>query len=209
MSEPKSGPAYRILTPRLVIRCYNPGDGILVDQAIKDNLDHLRKWIIWATGEPVTIHERIQYLRQCRASFDLDKDYTYGIFNLDESAFIGGTGLHTRLGPDAREIGYWIHKDFTRQGFATEVASALTKVAFEIDHVSRVEIHCDPRNTYSAAIPKKLGFTHEATLHNRHEGTDGNLRDAMIWTLFRENYPASPSSKIHISAFDAIGQQIL
>jgi len=57
---------------------------------------------------------------------------------------LGSTGLHTRVGAGAREIGYWIHQDYINQGLATEATAALTKVAFAIDQVTRIEIHCDP-----------------------------------------------------------------
>jgi RimJ/RimL family protein N-acetyltransferase len=203
------GPAYRITTPRLLIRCPAPSDAPALDLAIKLSLDHLLPWVLWAKQEPITLDERIEFLRRTRGNFDLASDFGYLIFNLSETLLLGGTGLHTRRGRDAREIGYWIHKYHTHQGYATEVASALTKVAFEVDHVRRVEIHCSPNNFYSAAIPKKLGFIHEATLHNRIEDVSGNLRDAMIWTLFDENYPASPPARLKIQAFDVIGRKIL
>jgi len=203
------GPAYRIVTPRLVIRCPVPMDVSLLDKAIKQSLDHLLPWMLWAKREPVSLQERIEFLRHVRGNFDLGIDFGYLIFNPSETLLLGGTGLHTRAGQGAREIGYWIHKDHLNQGYATEVSAALTKVAFEIDHVTRVEIHCDPRNIQSASIPRKLGFIHEATLHNRFEDTLGNLRDSMVWTLFEEIYPTSLASKADIQAFDVIGRRII
>jgi RimJ/RimL family protein N-acetyltransferase len=122
---------------------------------------------------------------------------------------LGCTGLHTRLGQGAREIGYWIHKNQINQGFATEATAALTKVAFEVDHVKRVEIHCDPKNIRSASIPRKLGFIHEATLKHRIVFPSGKSSDSMIWTLFAEDYLTSPSSKSIIQAFDAFGRRII
>jgi RimJ/RimL family protein N-acetyltransferase len=208
-AEAIPGPAYRINTPRLLIRCPEPADAPALDLAIKLSLDHLLPWMLWAKQEPVSLDERIEFLRCSRGNFDLANDFGYLIFNLSETLLLGGTGLHTWLGRDTREIGYWIHKYHTHQGYATEVASALTRVAFEVDHVRRVEIHCSPKNTYSAAIPKKLGFIHEATLHNRAEDVSGNLRDTMIWSLFEENYPASPAASLAIQAFDVIGRRIL
>lgn len=74
----------------------------------------------------------------------------------------------------------------TSEGLATEIAAALTRVAFEVHQVNRVEIRCDPSNSPSAAVAKKLGFTREATLRQRLRGSGGQLRDAMIWTLFKE-----------------------
>ena len=85
----------------------------------------------------------------------------------EDSAVLGGTGLHERIGVNAREIGYWVRVEATNRGIATETAAALTKVGFEIMGLDRMEIHCDVRNLRSATIPRKLGFTHDANLRRR------------------------------------------
>lgn len=203
------GPAYRIQTPRLVIRCPQPKDASLMVEAIQENLEHLRPWMLWIANEPEPLQDKIERMRKMRGRFDLDEDYIYGIFDLQEMRLLGSTGLHTRVGPKAREIGYWIHKDYINQGLATESSAALVRVAFEIDQVQRVEIHCAPDNQRSAAIPRKLGFIHEATLRNRTPLPEGGLRDSMIWSLFAENYSSSPAAKLDIHAFDAIGRRLI
>jgi RimJ/RimL family protein N-acetyltransferase len=209
MSDKIPGPAYRIETARLVIRCWNPGDATQVQAVISQNLEHLRPWLPWTEHEPQELQQKIDLLRRFRGEFDLEQDFTYGIFNRAESQVLGGTGLHLRLGPGAREIGYWIHKDYINQGLATESSAALTKVAFEVDGVNRVEIHCDPHNIRSAAVPKKLGFSHEATLRQRIPLAEGGWRDMMIWTLLADTYPSSPAALAEIEAFDVIGRKIL
>ena len=202
-------PAYRITTKRLIIRCYNPKDAPLLEASVKESVEHLKPWMPWAHAEnEETLELRIERLRTFRGKFDLNQDFIYGIFNLDQTRLLGGTGLHTRLGNDALEIGYWIHKDFINQGLATETASALTKVGFEVHEISRMEIHCDPSNVRSAAVPRKLGYTFEATLKKRSRFLDG-WSDSSIWTLFKEDYPKSPAKLIEIKAFDAANRQII
>ena len=203
------GPAYRIHTKRLVLRCWHPTDAALLQSAISESLEHLRPWLPWAQHEPEALADKIARLRQYRGDFDLDRDYVYGIFSSDETQVLGGTGLHTRLGADVREIGYWIHKGHIKQGLATEVSAALTKVAFVIDQVQRVEIHCDPHNVASAMVPRKLGFVHEATLRQRAFTAEGRARDTMIWTLLAAEYPKSPIATSALEAFDVCGHRIL
>lgn len=157
--------------------------------------------------EPKSLYETAAWLRKNRANFDLDEDCRYAIFDLDEQTLIGETGLYTRVGKGAREIGYWINKQSEGKGYASEATMATVKVAFKIDQVNRVEIHCAPENAVSAAIPAKLGFTHEATLKRRFEDSDGGIQDSMIWTLFAEEYPNSPASSIQITAMTASGQK--
>ena len=202
------GPAYRIHTQRLVLRCWQPTDAPLLKAAIEASLEHLRPWMPWARHEPEDLHT-IEHLRRCRGEFDLGQDFAYGMFDRTETQVLGGTGLHTRVGAGAREIGYWVHKDYINQGLATEAAAALTKVAFLIDRVARVELHCDPNNVRSAAVPRKLGFCHEATLRHRTRTPDGQPRDTMVWTLLAHEYHASPAAAAEIEAFDVMGRPLL
>jgi RimJ/RimL family protein N-acetyltransferase len=203
------GPAYRIHTPRLVIRCWEPADAPLLKAAIDASREHLLPWMPWAADGPQSLEEQVGLLRHFRGQFDLDQDYVYGILNPDETAVLGGTGLHTRAGEKALEIGYWIHVDHVNQGLATEASAALTKVAFEVNGVDRVEIHNDPNNARSAAVPRKLGYLHEATLRHRTRTADGAPSDSMIWTLLRDEYPDSPAAQAEIEAFDVLGVKLL
>ena len=209
MNNPEfSNPAYRIETKRLVVRCYNPSDALLLAESVTENVEHLRPWMPWVHSEPEPIEEKVQRLKKFRGMFDLGQNFVYGIFNPDDTRLLGGTGLHPRLGDEELEIGYWIHKDFINRGLVTESTAALVKVSFEIIHVHRIEIHCDPANLASAAIPRKLGFTHEGTLRAKTRFLDG-WSDSMIWGLLESEYPDSPSSKAEIKVFDANGQQVL
>lgn len=209
MADGKPQAVYRIETPRTVVRCPNPEDAPLLMKAVAASRAHLRPWMPWARGEPQTLAEQVELLRRFRGEFDLDQDYKYSVFKPDETQIIGGSGLHTRIGEGAREIGYWIHVDYINKGYCTEVTCALTKVAFELLGLTRVEIHCDPENKASAAIPRKIGYTHEATLRKRLVEGEDEPRDTMIWTLFADEYPASLASNAEIKAFDILGNRIL
>jgi len=112
----------------------------------------------WAMGGPKDLDAHLLWVRKSRGEFDLNADFTYGVFDSDENVVVGGTGLHTRPGPKAWEIGYWIDKAHTRRSLATETAAALAKVAFLVGGVRRVEIHCDPANTSSAAATRPTGL---------------------------------------------------
>ncbi len=196
-AEEVRGPAYRVVTPRAVIRCWNPADAALIKDAVDVSIDHLRPWMPWAAHHPQPLQDSIELLRRFRGQFDLGQDYTYGIFTPDETMVLGGTGLHPRGGEGAREIGYWIRADQVNRGYATEVAAALTRVGFEIEKLRRIGIHCVVENVRSAAVPPKLGYIHEATLRRRIRHEDG-FHDEMVWTMLAEEYPEAqptPSTK--------------
>lgn len=203
-----SGPAYRIETQRLVIRCFDPADAPLLTAAVESSIEHLRPWLPWAHSEPVSAQDRVNTLRSFRARFDLGQDFFYGIFNRDESELLGGTGLHTRRGPQIREIGYWIRAGATRRGFATESAAALVRVAFEIERVRRVEIRCDPTNVASSAVPHKLGFAREGLLR-QSEDFLGTGRDTELWSLVAEEYAAGAAKSVPLRACGAAGEILL
>jgi RimJ/RimL family protein N-acetyltransferase len=181
----------------------------MLREAVEASLDHLSPWMPWARSGPADLATQVESLRRFRAEFDLGKDFVYGIFCLDETLVMGGCGLHTRAGPEAREIGYWIRAGHINQGLATEAAAALTKVAFEVDRVERVEIHCDPDNVRSATVARKLGFAHEATLRRRAVTGEGTPRDTMIWTLFADEYPGSPAASTEAEAYDVMDGKLL
>lgn len=202
------GPAYRIETGRLVIRCYDPKDAPLLQISIQESVEHLRPWLPWVKSEPEELKIKIERLRMFRARFDLSENFIYGVFDPTETELIGGTGLHPRVGLNAFEIGYWVNVNHVNKGYATEFSAALTKVAFEVEKIDRVEIHCDPKNSKSIAIPKKLGYIYEATLRGRTETIDGEPSDSMIWSIWREDYLNSPSYKAKITAYDVMGNLI-
>jgi RimJ/RimL family protein N-acetyltransferase len=205
-------PPYRIETERLVVRCWEPRDAPLLKDAIDTSLDHLLPWMPWAHDEPQTLDQKIDLLRAFRSRFDAGEDFIYGIFSADESEALGGTGLHTRAGDNAFEIGYWIRASAIGKGFATEATAALTRVAFAVCAVERVEIHVAPENKGSWCIPQKLGFTEEATLRRRLPPlvAGGPRRDALIFSMMVEEFGRSAASAASASgaAFDAAGQQL-
>jgi RimJ/RimL family protein N-acetyltransferase len=202
------GPAYRLVTPHLELRAYDPAQAEALRNAIAESLEHLRPWMPWAHDEPQPLDQKVELLRKFRAHFDLGVEFGYAIFERERGAFVGGTGLHPRAGPGALEIGYWIHVDHVGKGWATEAAGALTRAAIELHEVRRVEIRCDPVNVKSSAIPRKLGFRLEATLRAVTPSPEG-LRDAMVWTMLDDELAGTPAAALPVEGYDAIGRRLL
>jgi RimJ/RimL family protein N-acetyltransferase len=203
------GPAYRVVTERLVLRCFEPRDAERLKAAVDKSREHLVPWMPWARDEPQSLEAKIELVRQFRGKFDLGKDYVFGIFDHAEDRLVGASGMHARVGHNAREIGYWIAVEHIGHGLATEAAAALTRVGFEIEKLARVEIHCDPLNVRSAAIPRKLGYTHDGTLRARLARADGSDGERMIWSMLADEYEKSRCTRFACEAFDAIGRRIL
>jgi RimJ/RimL family protein N-acetyltransferase len=189
-----------------VVRCWDPRDAPLLKNAVDSSLEHLREWMPWAHHEPQELDAKAALLRTFRGNFDLGQDFIYGIFSADETRVLGGTGLHTRVGDGAFEIGYWVRADAVRQGIATAVAGALTRVGIELAGADRIEIHVDVENEVSSRVPRRLGYREEGVLRRRLPTHDGSpQRDALIFSLFAEELAGSPAADVVYGAFDCRG----
>jgi RimJ/RimL family protein N-acetyltransferase len=163
----------------------------------------------WAADEPQPLEQKAELLRTFRGHFDLGEDFVYGIFTPDEREVVGGSGLHTRVGPGALEIGYWLRASRVGSGLAREAAAALTLVAFRVCGVDRVEIRVDPANDRSLRVPRALGFAEEATLRRRLPVGDGEEpRDAVVFALFADEVERSPAARAQLEAYDVLGRPI-
>jgi RimJ/RimL family protein N-acetyltransferase len=200
---------YRIVTERLELRCWDPCEAPALKAAVDGSLEQLRAFMPWAHEEPSTAAEMAELLRGFRAAFDRDESYFYGAWM--DGDVVGGPGLHRRVGDAALEIGYWIRAGSTRRGLATEAVSALTRAAFALWDVERVEIHVDPRNAPSLGVARRLGYAEEATLRRRLPPCPpGAPRgDVTIFSLLAEEFRASPLAAFPLAAYDAGGECLI
>lgn len=199
-------PACRIETERLVLRPWEPVETGALLAAQRRNQDHLAPWMAWAATMP-TVDELLARVRSWQAAFAVGDDLVYAIVTSDGRP-IGGAGLHPRVGARATEIGYWIDRSHEGRGYVTEAVAALCRLALEVGGLERIEIHCDPRNERSAAVARRLGFRHEATLARRVPDSEGALRDTMVWTLFREEAGPEIGSRV-VRGWDGAGRRLV
>ena len=202
------GPAYRIVTPRLVLRCYEPRDAAMAKAAIDASLPELKRFMSWAHGEPTDPQTKIALMRQFRGRFDLGQDFVYGIFDAQERVCLGGAGLHTQKDPHVRELGYWISTSQAKKGYATEAASALVQVAFRVDCVGRLELRCLPDNAASIAVARKIGMQLEGTARGAHVWHDGTTRDMLVFSAIPADLDRMPARLVPIEAFGAVGERL-
>lgn len=150
----------RITTKRLLIRPYELGDAEELKAAIDDSLEHLRPWMPWAKYEPESVAQKVNRIKEWELNFEQNKDFFYGVFDLDNKRLIGSTGFHARRGPGKLEIGYWIRATEIGKGYATEAAYGLTKAGLFSLPVSHLLILMSERNVRSQRVPEKLNYTY-------------------------------------------------
>jgi RimJ/RimL family protein N-acetyltransferase len=195
-------------TARLSLRAWDPSQTIAMKNAIDANLEHLRPWMPWAMNEPSPLGAIETRLIKFAAGFVTGPDWGYAIFQRGAEPMIGAIGVHARIGPRALEIGYWIDGRLTRQGFATEAADAVTRMALSLPDIDRVEIRCDPANVASAGVPRRLGFRLVTVLERNATTPAGEPRDTMVWEMTRaELLPREQSSRDDAQANEAHGEE--
>ena len=101
------------MEPELTIRPWRQSDARALNEAVAESLDHLRPWMPWASGPAPTEEWRRGWIRELLASEAEGSDLARGLFVGD--TVVGAAGLHDRVGPHAREIGYWVHAGWTRR----------------------------------------------------------------------------------------------
>lgn len=202
-------PPYLLRTPRLVLRCLEPADAVRRKEAVDSSGEHLADFFPRTPdGEPMSLDVHGAHIRRIRGSFDSDQDRFHGAFEPETGRLMGETGLMKRAGIGALEISYWFRGDGVGRGLATEMASAMVKLAFEFDKVSRLDLMCSPSNERSAAMARRLGFTFEGRLRDRQLAPYHTRGDMMCFTLLSTEYPQTSASQLPLEAFDFLGRRM-
>jgi RimJ/RimL family protein N-acetyltransferase len=186
---------YVLRTERLCLRCYQPADAELRREALAESRDALLPWFDWAAAEPRPLAAHLAEVRRMRGMFDLNQDRIYGVFDAAERQLLGEIAVLVRAGPGARELGYWLHPQYAGRGLATEAVAAVVHALFMREGLERVEIHCSVANDPSAAVARRLGFTHEGTLRQRRPARGGEPEDNHVFSLLQREYAQSPAAR--------------
>lgn len=198
--------AHRVLTGRLEMRPYRETDAEARRQLIDTNDAWLRPWIPWMREEPMTLDATQAKLREHAEAFASRELFRYIILERNSGAMLGEAGLYPRIGPGGLEAGYLLGEAYAGAGFASEAASAMIRVAFEVENTLRVELHCEPANSASVRVARRLEFTLRETLPRNAVSGDPEL---MIWTLSLGDYRRSPAHGVLVEAYTATGERLL
>lgn len=84
--------------------------------------------------------------------------FTFTIVLTEANIPIGRTSIRGDGDPDVWNIGFWIHPDYWRNGYATEAARAVIAFGFEELAASKITTAHAVFNTPSKRVIEKLGF---------------------------------------------------
>ena len=107
-----------------------------------------------------------------------------------------GTCLLFRFeeGSARAELGYVLGREHWGRGVMREAMTALLDAAFTRMGLRRIEAEVDVRNTASAALLRRLGFTREGLLRQRWVAK-GRAKDVEMYGLLRDEWPAGSPTR--------------
>ena len=162
-----------IETERLILRRGRIEDAEVLHKAVNEVWGELRQWMSWAS-------DGAQKIEAQRAFLENGGDGAILGFHKQTGAFVMATGLHDDDGRSV-ETGYWVAKDYRRQGLAYEAMKAVLRHVFEDTAHKAVRIRHADGNAASEGLIRKLGFIktgitlndhlchlNEKTLHTHH-----------------------------------------
>jgi RimJ/RimL family protein N-acetyltransferase len=166
---------------RLLLRRYRPDDSAMYHQMLRDNREHLYEFLpsflVKVRGEEDI---KMWFDRQS-VEWNARNLFIFGVWERGTGVYVGESYL---ANPDWEvpriEVGYFIVKAATGNGYATESANATIRYAFEQMKVLRIDLRCAADNTASIQVAKRCGFTQEGCFRQHHRKKDGTLVD-MYW----------------------------
>ena len=175
-------------TERIRIRSPLPGDGPELHAAVKESLKELTPWMPWPK-EHRTVEDSEASARRARVAFLERSELRMHLYLKGTDTLVGSSGLQRIDWTVPKfEIGYWCRTRFAGHGYTTEAVRGITAFAFDALDAGRGEIRCDPRNLPSARVAERAGFRFEGELHNNEVGTDGGLRNTLLYAMGPEEY---------------------
>ncbi len=174
--------------PRVILRRYRENDARALFDAVMESQAHIRQWLPWADTYH-SINDALEFVRRQTGHWALSGHVGMAIFSRAGGTYLGATGFTIRsLAVPSFEIGYWLRQSAEGHGYMTEAVRLVTTFLFERLSAQRVFIRCDARNERSKAVAERLGFTFEGC--NRHDeiGTDGTVRDSLVYALIPDEF---------------------
>lgn len=151
----------KLIGKRIILKRLKPTLKTASDifKAIDANRRHLEPWFPWVKTE-VNVEAALKYLFDIDAKFKIGEKVDYGIYLGNQ--YIGNIGIFNISKKNkSAEIGYWLSKEFARQGYITEAVKIVEKEYFFNVKLNRIQIKCDERNIPSAGVAKKCGYLFE------------------------------------------------
>jgi ribosomal-protein-alanine N-acetyltransferase len=175
-----------IETSRLSLRLPEMGDHVAWAQLRRQGEGFLRPWEPSWSPDHLSrraFRDRVYWAWRAR---DDGRALPLFLVRRSDDRLLGAITLdNIRRGPSqSGQVGYWIGKEFARQGLMTEALTAVVRHAFSALDLSRIEAACLPENAASRALLDRCGFVHEGVARSYLQ-IDGRWRDHVLYASLR------------------------
>ncbi len=126
-----------------------------------------------------TLEKAQEAIRSMVEKWENGRGYNYFIFD-NADVLVGYVGFKIRSGDVVAEIGYYLDKAATGNGYVSKAIQLLSKVFFE-NGGHRIEIFCSSGNKASIAVPVRLGF-HLDGVMREYAMYNGVWEDVLIYS---------------------------
>jgi len=182
----------RIETERLVLRCYQPGDGQWYYAMSQRNRAHLARYESDNVVMTITSEEDAEIaVRDFAVGWAARSYFFLGAFSRETDAFVA----QIYVGPinwDLPEfqIGYFADIDHAGQGYVTEAVRATLRFIFEHLKAHRVRLECDDSNVRSYRVAERCGMVKEGHIRENKKNPDGTISGTLHHGLLRSEFAA-------------------
>ena len=173
---------------RIVVRRWRDEDAQPLYDAIMESQERLQQWMAWAHTYHA-VDDAVEFVRGQSGHWALHNHIGTGIFMKADGTLLGSVGLHLHdLHVPVVELGYWIRSSAEGKGYVSEAVRRMAAFAFTEFGVQRLVIRCDARNIRSKAVAERLGFIAEGCHRRDSIGTDGTIRDTLVYAMTPDDY---------------------
>ncbi|HEY8293510.1 MAG TPA: GNAT family protein [Thermomicrobiales bacterium] len=174
--------------PRVTLRRYREEDAQSLFAAVIESQASIRQWLPWAETYH-SIDDAVEFVRRQSGHWASLGHLGMAIFSRADGTYLGATGFTVgNLAVPSFEIGYWLRQSAEGHGYMSEAVRLLTTFLFESLGAQRVLIRCDARNARSKAVAERLGFPFEGCNRRDEIGTDGTIRDSLVYAMIPDDY---------------------
>ena len=175
---------------RLLLRCYQAGDGPWYYAMSERNRAHLTRY---EAGNPVlgihSVEEAEIVVRDFAAAWVARTAFFFGAFRRDTGDFVA----QIYVGPvewtlPQFSLGYFVDVAHEGQGYVTEAAQAALRFIFNDLRGCRVGLECDDTNWRSYRVAERCGFVREGHLRENKKNPDGSITGTLYYGLLRREF---------------------
>lgn len=130
--------------------------------------------------------ETAAFLKDAQAQWTMEHPERYEFVILLDGTHIGGITLYMMEDRSEAELGWVLHRDYLRRGYATEAAKAVMDFARDELGVRRIFAGCDSENVASYKLMEKLGMTHASTGVRTNRSMGDEQRVELVYEIIFE-----------------------